>query len=380
MGSGSGKRTAAGGQEGGPRKSSRATASSGLGAAVQTSKLEHAKLELHKECERHKQRAEQALEDKQSLLAEYTEYKQRAEEDLRAKLDALENKYRQRAEMTEGALRAELAAHKQLLQKEAASREELAACKQRAERTEMDLRMEIRAYKQRADELDVRFNCLQEGHDKTEALYRELNARHQSVLEERARLQQQVDREVGRKKKYLAAAQRGNRFLQVDERWAQAIPDADLKWVIDSHTKGLNRLKAELERRLRHLAMERVEHPMRRQLECPITQALMQDPVSTSDGHTFERYAIERHFTHNGLTSPLTNLTVTRDLRPNCVVKSMIQQMITEQLGKWSEARDWPFPVNTTPRAVVDVFSENWPSVAGQGQVVGVDQSGLDDV
>ena len=40
---------------------------------------------------------------------------------------------------------------------------------------------------------------------------------------------------------------------------------------------------------------------------CPITQEVMQDPVVTSDGHTYERTAIERWFeTHS--TSPVTNL------------------------------------------------------------------------
>ena len=50
---------------------------------------------------------------------------------------------------------------------------------------------------------------------------------------------------------------------------------------------------------------------------CPITQAVMEDPVMTADGHTYERAAIEQWLaSHN--TSPLTGLPLsTHELVPN---------------------------------------------------------------
>ena len=41
-------------------------------------------------------------------------------------------------------------------------------------------------------------------------------------------------------------------------------------------------------------------------LTCPITKELMQDPVHTTDGHVFERHAIEDWFKRSNTTSPMT--------------------------------------------------------------------------
>ena len=40
---------------------------------------------------------------------------------------------------------------------------------------------------------------------------------------------------------------------------------------------------------------------------CPITQTVMQDPVSTMDGHVYEHYAIEQWFVTGNTRSPVTN-------------------------------------------------------------------------
>ena len=40
---------------------------------------------------------------------------------------------------------------------------------------------------------------------------------------------------------------------------------------------------------------------------CPILQSLMQDPVITADGFTFEREAIETWFSKGKKTNPMTN-------------------------------------------------------------------------
>lgn len=59
--------------------------------------------------------------------------------------------------------------------------------------------------------------------------------------------------------------------------------------------------------------------------ECPITSNLMVDPVITSDGHTYERYAIERWLSTND-TSPLTGaLLLSNNMVPNIALRKMIQ-------------------------------------------------------
>ena len=57
---------------------------------------------------------------------------------------------------------------------------------------------------------------------------------------------------------------------------------------------------------------------------CPITQDIMQDPVVATDGHTYERDAIER-WLRKKQTSPVTNLPLeSAALLPNHAMKSLI--------------------------------------------------------
>lgn len=60
---------------------------------------------------------------------------------------------------------------------------------------------------------------------------------------------------------------------------------------------------------------------------CPINQTVMVDPVSTCDGHTYERAAIQEWFRLNphNTRSPCTNLPLAnKTLRPNHVIKKCI--------------------------------------------------------
>eukprot|EP00588_Corethron_pennatum_P005898 CAMPEP_0194286268 /NCGR_PEP_ID=MMETSP0169-20130528/32182_1 /TAXON_ID=218684 /ORGANISM="Corethron pennatum, Strain L29A3" /LENGTH=406 /DNA_ID=CAMNT_0039032663 /DNA_START=29 /DNA_END=1249 /DNA_ORIENTATION=- len=63
------------------------------------------------------------------------------------------------------------------------------------------------------------------------------------------------------------------------------------------------------------------------ELVCPITCELMMDPVVTSDGHSFERKAVERWFAQFGEDksprSPVTNAPIQRKLFPNHNLRSM---------------------------------------------------------
>ncbi len=55
---------------------------------------------------------------------------------------------------------------------------------------------------------------------------------------------------------------------------------------------------------------------------CPITHEPFVDPVVTADGHTYERWAIERWFEDGNFTSPLTNLPLSsRRLAPNVALR-----------------------------------------------------------
>lgn len=60
--------------------------------------------------------------------------------------------------------------------------------------------------------------------------------------------------------------------------------------------------------------------------KCPITLAIMKDPVICSDGHTYERNAIERWLSTNN-NSPMTGLPIDKHtLTPNIALRNLIQQ------------------------------------------------------
>lgn len=67
------------------------------------------------------------------------------------------------------------------------------------------------------------------------------------------------------------------------------------------------------------------------QFLCPITQELIQDPVSTLCGHTFERAAIEQWFEGHG-TCPADNLPVgVKKVTPNYSLKSSIEDFVKQR-------------------------------------------------
>jgi len=62
-----------------------------------------------------------------------------------------------------------------------------------------------------------------------------------------------------------------------------------------------------------------------KELVCPITQTLMVDPVSTCDGHTFERTAIER-WLQTSNRSPLTGLPLgSKALTPSHALRALAE-------------------------------------------------------
>ena len=60
---------------------------------------------------------------------------------------------------------------------------------------------------------------------------------------------------------------------------------------------------------------------------CSITHEIMIDPVISSDGHTYERSAIEK-WLNNNEQSPMTREIITRNsLVPNIALRNIIKQL-----------------------------------------------------
>jgi hypothetical protein len=82
------------------------------------------------------------------------------------------------------------------------------------------------------------------------------------------------------------------------------------------------------------LAAEGDEREYPAEMDCPITQALMLDPVTGSDGHTYERSAIQYWFDTGHNRSPVTNQVLdSQNLYANHALRKMIQYRRLE-LGK----------------------------------------------
>ena len=77
-------------------------------------------------------------------------------------------------------------------------------------------------------------------------------------------------------------------------------------------------------------------------LTCPITHVLLEDPVFTADGHTYERAAIQAHFNTGKMTSPSTNKQLPNtSLTPNLMVKKHVSALRerTQRAGLRKRAR-----------------------------------------
>jgi len=69
-------------------------------------------------------------------------------------------------------------------------------------------------------------------------------------------------------------------------------------------------------------------------LVCPLTRAIMREPVCAADGWSYERVAIERHFARSGRKMPQSPVTgqrmTTRQLVPNHVIKQLVKQHLPD--------------------------------------------------
>lgn len=65
---------------------------------------------------------------------------------------------------------------------------------------------------------------------------------------------------------------------------------------------------------------------------CPITLKAMKDPVSTVDGQTYERSAIEEWFSQGKMISPKTGLELSSlEIKPNYALRESIEEFISLQ-------------------------------------------------
>ncbi|GLE09884.1 hypothetical protein PINS_up021812 [Pythium insidiosum] len=76
------------------------------------------------------------------------------------------------------------------------------------------------------------------------------------------------------------------------------------------------------------------QHTIQQLLElfmCPLSLELMQDPVMTPNGDTYEREMIERHLDVNGHFDPMTRVPLTRaQLSPNRALKLLMETLLSE--------------------------------------------------
>ncbi len=100
-------------------------------------------------------------------------------------------------------------------------------------------------------------------------------------------------------------------IIKMNEIEAQAIADAKDAVV---NTVKTNRMKG---------------MKIRDEFICPITYELMREPVVASDGHTYEKNAIEK-WLKTSHTSPRNGETIDGTIIPNYNLKKLIQDIINE--------------------------------------------------
>lgn len=93
---------------------------------------------------------------------------------------------------------------------------------------------------------------------------------------------------------------------------------------------------------------------------CPISQALMVDPVATTDGNIYDRPSILEWFATfsdaRAPTSPLTNLALdSRDLTPQTALRKQIQDFMERAIGAPKRSDD----ENAAPVSGVPIWSSS---------------------
>lgn len=116
--------------------------------------------------------------------------------------------------------------------------------------------------------------------------------------------------------------------------------DKELETIRAAQERGLKRVDDEMERR----DVENFVASENPAFVCPVSHALMKDPVLARDGYSYERASIERwiqEYSGDVLRSPSTNLPLTSaDLLPVHTIKSAISEAVDRELLKRRRARE----------------------------------------
>lgn len=94
---------------------------------------------------------------------------------------------------------------------------------------------------------------------------------------------------------------------------------------------------------------------LRDEFLCPITLELYRDPVVASDGHTYERSALERWFKTNSKSPRTGQVMVDQQMTLNINLKKLIQDIISEGgANLYTDDNDSPSRVfDIAPQAVL---------------------------
>lgn len=109
----------------------------------------------------------------------------------------------------------------------------------------------------------------------------------------------------------------------------------------DKACKIADRRRYQLSRK-RQLSSFAISHDAPEDLLCPITQELLVDPVVASDGHTYERCAIERVINDKKLRkSPMTRETLAVEVYTNLHARAQVDRLLegAESVSKIKAAR-----------------------------------------
>ena len=84
--------------------------------------------------------------------------------------------------------------------------------------------------------------------------------------------------------------------------------------------------------------------------KCPITEKIMSEPVIASDGHTYERYVIEK-WNRTNQTSPKTREKIEDRFFPNLSMKNQIEEFkeyvrTTKDLPDYLKGLTFPYYVD----------------------------------
>ena len=127
-------------------------------------------------------------------------------------------------------------------------------------------------------------------------------------------------------------------YANADHRWLAGVPVGNLRWLQDDARMRLARIEAEIEARKLKAAADQIENTTTtEEFRCCITQEVMRDPVALSDGHSYERSAIEEWLKKNRFVSPQTNLPVDGIVTPNHALRKVIMRHLEAQVKAWNQ-------------------------------------------